>query len=38
MGKIVLKSISKTDNEIVFETILKIVLQNTIQKYFENIK
>jgi len=38
MGKIVLKSILKRENKIVFKTILKIVLQNTFQKYFENRK
>jgi len=38
MGKIVLKSILKIENKIVFQTILKILLQNTLQKYFENRK
>ena len=38
MGKIVFKSILKIENIIVSKTILKILLQNTFQKYFENRK
>ena len=37
-GKIVFETILKIENNIAFKTILKIVLQNTFEYYFENRK